>query len=70
MRQAAHPAERIISVGDYHAFQVNDGYVDVISSVKGTPAPADQVVLAGADLVNPDLTDLVDLVPASERYWY
>jgi len=69
-RQAADATERILSVGDYNAFQVNDGYVDVIGSIKGTPAPADQVTLAGTDLVNPDLTDLADLVPGSERYSY
>jgi hypothetical protein len=69
-RQAADATERIISVGDYNAFQVNDGYVDVIGSIKGTPAPADQVTLAGTDLVNPDLTDLADLGPGSERYSY
>ncbi len=47
-RQAANPSERIVSVGDYNAFEVNDGYVDVIGSVKGTPTPADHVALAGA----------------------
>lgn len=69
-RQASDPAEKIISVGDYNAFQVNDGYVDVIGTIKGTPAPPDQVVLASGDLVNPDLTDLVDTLPESQRYSY
>ncbi|HSB09210.1 MAG TPA: Ig-like domain-containing protein [Blastocatellia bacterium] len=67
-RQAANPSERIISVGDYNAFQFNDGLVDVIGSIKGNPTPFDEVVLAGSDLVDPDLVDLVDLAPASQRY--
>jgi uncharacterized repeat protein (TIGR01451 family) len=67
-RQAADPNEYIVSVGDYNAFQFNDGYVDGIGTIKGTPTPADQVVLASSDLVNPDLTDLVDLAPANQRY--
>jgi predicted extracellular nuclease len=69
-RQVADPTENIISVGDYNAAQFNDGYVDVIGTVKGTPTPADQVVLASPDLVNPDLTDLVDTLPANARYSY
>jgi hypothetical protein len=67
-RQAADPTERIISVGDYNAYQFNDGYVDSIGTIKGTPTPANQVVLASGDLVDPDLADLVDFVPASQRY--
>jgi hypothetical protein len=62
--------EHVISVGDYNAFQFNDGYVDSIGTIKGTPTPADQVVLASSDLVNPDLTDLVDGAPADQRYSY
>ncbi len=69
-RQIADPNERLISIGDYNAFQINDGLVDVMGTIKGTPTPADQVVLASADLVNPDLTDLVELVPLPERYSY
>jgi len=69
-RQLANPYERIISVGDYNAYEVNDGFVDVIGTIKGTPVPADQVVLAATDPVNPGLTDLVDLVPAAARYSY
>jgi hypothetical protein len=71
-RQAANPFERIVSVGDYNAYEFNDGHVDVIGTIKGTPTPPEYVVLASGDLVDPDLTDVVDLdlVPASERYSY
>jgi uncharacterized protein len=67
-RQAAQPGERIVSVGDYNAFQFSDGYVDSIGTIKGAPTDADRVVLASTDLVNPDLTNLVELAPVSERY--
>lgn len=67
-RQAANPEERIISVGDYNAFPFNDGYVDVMHTIAGTPTPEDQVVLPSADLVEPNLTNTVDLLPAAQRY--
>ncbi len=70
-RQAADATERIISIGDYNAFQFSDGLVDLIGTIKGTPTVAEQVVLASSDLVNPDLTDLIELVtPAAQRYSY
>ena len=69
-RQVADPTENIISVGDYNAFSVNDGFVDVMATIRGTPTPADQVVLASSDLVNPDLTPLLDTLSASARYSY
>ncbi len=69
-RQAADPNEHIISLGDYNAFQFNDGYVDVIGAIKGLPAPAETVLLASSDLVGPDLTDLVEQVNAEQRYSY
>ena len=67
-RQSSNPGERIVSVGDYNAFQFNDGYVDSIGTITGTPTPAGEVTLASPDLVNPDLVDLVDLAPADQRY--
>jgi predicted extracellular nuclease len=67
-RQAASPDEAIISVGDYNAFQFNDGLVDSIGTVKGTPASPDQVTLASPDLVNPDLVDLVEMAAPDQRY--
>jgi predicted extracellular nuclease len=69
-RQTADPTEKIITVGDMNAFRVNDGYVDVIGTVLGTPAPPDQVVLPSSDLVNPDQTDLVDTLTADQQYSY
>lgn len=67
-RQIADPNEHIISIGDYNAFQVSDGYVDSIGTIKGTPAPATQVVVASSDLVNPDLVDLVDFAASGQAY--
>ena len=68
--QTADPNVKIISVGDYNAFQFSDGYVDVIGAIKGAPTPAANVVLATADLVNPNLTDLVDSHTPDQRYSY
>ncbi|MEP7271367.1 MAG: S-layer homology domain-containing protein [Acidobacteriota bacterium] len=69
-RQTNDPNERIISIGDYNAFQFNDGLVDSIGTIKGVPTPATMVALASSDLVNPDLTDLIDTAPADQRYSY
>jgi predicted extracellular nuclease len=69
-RQTADPNERVVLIGDYNSFQFNDGYVDVIGTTKGMPTPASQVVLASADLVTPDLIDLIDMSPVDQRYSY
>ena len=42
--QRTHPGVPVISVGDYNAFEVNDGYVDLLGIVRGDQAPAEQVV--------------------------
>lgn len=69
-RQTADPSERIILVGDFNAFEFNDGFVDVMGTIKGTPAPATEVVEPTDDLVNPDLTNLIETLPADQRYTY
>jgi uncharacterized repeat protein (TIGR01451 family) len=71
-RQVSDPNEKIITVGDMNAFRINDGYVDVIGTVLGTPSPDDQTVVPGdgADLVNPDQTDLIDTLSPDQRYSY
>ncbi len=72
--QAEGGGAPLLAVGDFNAFELSDGLADVIGTARGTPAPADQVVVnRSVDLVDPDLVDLcaVDaLVPPSERYSY
>ncbi len=69
-RLKANPNERIALVGDFNAFQFNDGIMDVIGTIKGTPAAKDSVFTASEDLLNPDLTNLVDLIKPEQRYSY
>jgi uncharacterized protein len=69
-RQKANPAERIILLGDFNAFQFNDGVMDMIGTIKGKPSPKDSVLIASDDLVTRDLIDLVDAIAAGQRYSY
>jgi uncharacterized protein len=69
-RQIADPNENIILVGDFNAFEFNDGYGDSMNVIGGTPPPDNQTVVPGdgIDLVNPDLDNLFDTAPAIEHY--
>jgi hypothetical protein len=67
-RQAADSSERVVVLGDLNAFQFNDGLVDSVGTIKGTPTLAGEVLLASPDLVNPDLFDLGDELPSDQRY--
>ena len=69
-RLKADPAERIALLGDFNAFQFNDGVMDVVGTIKGKPAAKDSVLMASDDLLDPDLTDLVDVIKPEERYSY
>jgi uncharacterized repeat protein (TIGR01451 family) len=69
-RQTANPNENIILIGDFNAFEFNDGLGDSMGVIQGTPAPDNQTAVPGdgVDLVNPDLVNLFDTAPATERY--
>jgi predicted extracellular nuclease len=69
-RLADNPNEHILVVGDMNAFEFNDGYVDVTGTLRGTPAPRDQVVVETRDAIDPDLADLMTLLPRDQRYSY
>ena len=64
------PNERIALIGDFNAFQFNDGVMDVVGTIKGKPAGKDEVLMASEDMLNPDLTDLVDVISPKEKYSY
>jgi endonuclease/exonuclease/phosphatase family metal-dependent hydrolase len=70
--RASYPGVPVVSVGDYNAFEVNDGYVDVLGVVRGVPSPASDVVLFGADLLASDflLAPVVAATPADQTYSY
>lgn len=71
-RQTATPTENIVLVGDFNAFEVNDGLADLMNVIAGTPTPDNQTAVPGdgADLVSPDLLNLSTSEPAPERYSY
>ncbi len=70
VQQLQSAGERVLVMGDFNAFEFNDGYADVMGTIAGVPAPTNQVLLASADLVNPDLRNLVDTLPPTNRYSY
>lgn len=71
--QVADPGRRIIVTGDFNAFEFSDGYVDVVGIITGNldpngaiqPIPPD---LPDLDVVDPDLVNRVNDLPAGERY--
>lgn len=69
-RQVADPQEHLVVLGDFNAFEFNDGYVDAMGVATGKPAPDDQTVVAGdgVDLVEPDLINLLALEQPAQRY--
>lgn len=71
-REVADPTEHLVVLGDFNAFDFNDGYVDPMGVATGMPTPDDQTVVPGdgIDLVDPDLVNLHYLPEANQRYSY
>ena len=70
VQQLQRESGRLIVVGDLNAFDVNDGLVDVVGTIRGSPVRSDAVVRATSDRVDPNLVSLLGLLPARERYSY
>lgn len=66
-RQNTDPAEPLIVLGDFNAFEFSDGYVDVMGQVTGEPDPDGALLPAGED-VDPPLVNWLLRLPASDRY--
>lgn len=68
--QVANATTPILSIGDYNAYQFNDGYTDPVATIKGTPtADNEMVVDESTDRVTPNFINLTDTeLPANQRY--
>ena len=67
-REKADPTERLIVCGDFNAFQFNDGYNDLIGTLKGKPDP--NVMVPSETAFNTGLTDMIDYIAVATRYSY
>lgn len=67
-RQQANPGERIVLLGDFNAFEFNDGYADLMGVITGREAGPSEVLEYVDSPVSVPLTNLADLSPAGERY--
>ena len=69
--QQADPAEQIVLVGDFNAFEFNDGYVDVLGVIKGDEAAADAVLTYVDSPLTSLLVDGSQLIAdPAQRYSY
>jgi uncharacterized protein len=66
----ARQDENLVVIGDMNAFEVNDGYGDIIGTLEGSPADPNTVVEPSVDRWSHTLTTLARLVPGPERYSY
>lgn len=64
----SHISENLVVLGDMNAFDFNDGLQDMVGTLKGTPAAADQVVESSTDRWSYTLTNLINTLPADQRY--
>lgn len=69
--RSANPARHIILVGDFNAFEFNDGYADVMGIVEGSEAAEDQVLEYRASPITGPLVNGNSLIGnPDERYSY
>jgi predicted extracellular nuclease len=69
-RQVANPAEHLVVLGDFNAFEFNDGYADVMGIITGREAAASEVLNHVASPVTSPLTNLTLSLPPEDRYSY
>jgi predicted extracellular nuclease len=67
--QVDNPGVPVVSIGDYNAYQFNDGYTDPMAILTGTPTIDEEIVVdQSPDYVEPNFINLTDTLPAGERY--
>lgn len=69
--QDAEPGVHLVVIGDFNAFEFTDGLVDVVGQIKGDVVPAENLICqtdACPDVVEPDLTNVIESLVTQERY--
>lgn len=66
--QQDDPSTHLVLLGDFNAFEFNDGYVDVMGVLTGREAPADQVLQYVDSPITVPLTNMTTLAPEGENY--
>lgn len=68
--QKDDPARQIVVLGDFNAFEFNDGYVDAMGTVTGLPSPDGETAVDndGAVLITPSLLNMTLEAANEERY--
>lgn len=66
--QVANPGKPLVLIGDFNAFDFNDGYVDVLGVISGHPAAANQVLVDLPSPVIHRLRNLSQTGPSDQRY--
>ena len=68
--QKDDPARQIVVLGDFNAFEFNDGYVDAMGTVTGLPSPDGETAVDndGAVLITPSLLNMTLEAANDERY--
>jgi predicted extracellular nuclease len=67
-RQQADPDELLVLLGDFNAFEFNDGFVDSMGIIRGDAAAVGTVFNHVTSPVTRPLTNLAELMPETERY--
>jgi len=67
-RQAANPAERIVLLGDFNAYEFSDGLADVMGIITGQQAAANEVLTHLDSPVFPPLLNMTNTAPVDDRY--
>ncbi|MGY3266055.1 lamin tail domain-containing protein [Lysobacter sp. HA35] len=69
-RQHEAPDTRMVVLGDFNAFEFNDGFTDSMGTTIGKPAPDAETAVYGDgnDLVDPDFVNLTTVEPQDQRY--
>jgi len=67
-RQTANPGERLVLLGDFNAFEFNDGYTDSMGVITGREAGPTEVLNYVDSPITTPLTNMAELSAAGDRY--